>query len=110
MNLSTFNAFREKVTRANRSSEIMQSAASGGTLATALRRPRVHGIGSTSWMGDRMDDGEQQYPKSRSNGGHAEGMNSIAVVAVRRIMLLYIQCAIGIIVGRWMDAGLGAEL
>ena len=43
-----FNAFCKKVGRANRSCEIMQSPASGGTSATALLRWRVCGIRRSS--------------------------------------------------------------
>ena len=66
----------------------MQSPASGGTLATALLCRRVCGIAPSSGMEDRMDDGEQQYPKRRSSGGRWEGRNSIAVVAVGRIIAI----------------------
>ena len=57
-----------------------------------------------------MDDGEQQYPKRRSNGGHVEGKNLIVVVGVGRIMLLCIKCAVRNTIGRWMDSCFGVEL
>ena len=66
----------------------MQSPASGGGLATGLLCPRVRAIAPSSGMEDRMDDGEQQYPKRRSSGGRWEGRNSIAVVAVGRIIAI----------------------
>ena len=66
----------------------MQSPASGGGLATRLLCPRVHAIAPSSGMEDRMDDGEQKYPKRRSNGGRWEGHNSIAVVAAGKIIAI----------------------
>ena len=35
-----------------------------------------------------MEDGDEQYPKRWSGGGRAEGCNSIAVVAVGRIIAI----------------------
>jgi len=66
----------------------MQSPASGGGLATGLLCPRMPAIAPSSGMEDRMDDREQQYPKRRSGGGRWEGRNSIAVVAVGRIIAI----------------------
>jgi len=40
-----------------------------------------------------MEDGDYQYPKRLSDGGRAEGRNSIFVVAVRRIMaIVHSEC------------------
>ena len=53
-----FGAFRKKVARANQSCEIMQSPASGESLATGLLRLHVRGIRQTSGMRDGMEDGD----------------------------------------------------
>ena len=56
--LACFPRISQKGWRANRSWQIMQHPASGGTLATALLRQRVRGTRWTSGMGDGMDDAE----------------------------------------------------